>query len=124
MLLAPDTGPGGGRVLFSGTLPASGRRYALAMRPVRGGRGAEVQAKAVEAGSENAALRPAGAHVDAAGEGGVGEGGPGSEDEALVSAELSRFFSGLTVDLQGAELAFDAMSLTWGQAAGGGANGR
>ncbi len=121
MLLAPDTGPGGGRVLFSGTLPASGRRYALAMRPVRGGRAAEVQARAVEAGSGTAALGAAGAQQGA--HVGEGEKGAGSEDEALVSAELSRFFSGLTVDLQGAELAFDAMRLTWGQAGGGGGPG-
>ncbi|KXZ56410.1 hypothetical protein GPECTOR_1g365 [Gonium pectorale] len=135
----------GGCVLFSGTVAASGRRYQLTMRPAQGGRRAVVTAMPADmlgalapsikahAGAESTrhaqqGRRPCGESAAAAGTGAsvaavsLATAGSGEcEADPLVSLELSRFFSGLLVDLQGAELAFRAMRIS---AAAGGASSK
>ncbi|PNH12669.1 hypothetical protein TSOC_000353 [Tetrabaena socialis] len=146
------------RLLFSGTLPASGQHYLLDMRPVRGGRAAAVCAtpKAAHPAAPSAPVarhppaappprrrpevrgppaRSSATHsvsasasapdaTDVATAAVAAAAGADLEQDPLVSSELSRFFSSLLVDLQGAELAFAAMRITTaGRLTGGDAPG-
>ncbi|GLC35963.1 hypothetical protein PLESTB_000524000 [Pleodorina starrii] len=138
VVIAPGSRGSDGCVLFSGLLPASGQRYQLTMRPARGGRAVAVAATpvgaardipsgggaaptATQGGQQQQAVRStssaAGAAAGPLGAVSLATAGSGDEDP-LVSGELSRFFSGLLVDLQGAELAFSSMRVYGGSAAG------
>ncbi|GIL43393.1 hypothetical protein Vafri_1166 [Volvox africanus] len=135
--IIPGSGGGGGCVLLSGTLPANGQRYQLCMRPTQGGRAVAVAATPTGAMKESACLSQKGELQNAGGKPRAGSredwtaatansvsdvslatAGSGEED-CLVSEELSRFFSGLLVDLQGAELTFNSMRISCGFSSSG-----
>ncbi|GIL72593.1 hypothetical protein Vretimale_4328 [Volvox reticuliferus] len=139
--IVPGSGSGCGCVLLSGTLPTNGQRYQLSMRPTRDGRAVAVaatptgamkdlaylgQKKELEnAGEQSRTISRPGWTAAAAGSIGaesLATAGSGEEDP-LVSEELSRFFSGLLVDLQGAELTFDSMRISRGLSSDSGQRG-